>query len=78
MPNMTTSGWRRRQPGRFRLLTVGCTFIVVAFVGPLIVGLFTQSEAMIGSGGWWGWLVMSVAVVAFALVLIARFGWWDD
>lgn len=77
MPSMTTSWWRRRQPGRIRLLTVGCTFIVVAFVTPLIVGLFTHSDAMIGSGGWWGWLTMGVAVVVFALVLIARFGWRD-
>ncbi len=56
---------------------MGCTFIVVALVGPLIVGLFTHSEAMIGTGGWWGLITMSLVVVVFALVLIARFGWQD-
>lgn len=59
-------------------MAVGCTSVVIAFVGPLIFLLFTGSETMVGSGSWWGWLTASLAVILVALVMIARIGWRDD
>lgn len=70
--------WRRRQPLRVRLFTIGCCFLFCGLVGPPILRLFlAPTNGVFDSPGLSPFAVVGAVGVVFSLVLIARHGWSD-